>query len=82
VQLLKVLLQAVADRHQVASRLIGSAEDVEQLAARPDDPHPILQGWRGEIYGDLAVKLIRGEVTLGLEKGRVVAVPRPDPARD
>jgi ribonuclease D len=82
VQLLKVLLQAVADRHQVASRLIGAADEVEQLAARPDDPHPILQGWKGEIYGDLAVKLIRGEVTLGLEKGRVVAVPRPDPARD
>jgi ribonuclease D len=71
------LLQAVADRNQVASRLIGSADDVEQLAARPDAPHAILEGWRGEIYGSIAQQLIRGEVTLGLEKGRVVTVPRP-----
>jgi ribonuclease D len=80
VQLLKVLLQAVADRNQVASRLIGSADDVEQLAARPDAPHSILEGWRGEIYGAIAQQLIRGEVTLGLEKGRVVTVPRPQAA--
>lgn len=77
VQLLKVLLQAVADRHQVASRLIATSDDVEQLAANPEGDHAILKGWRAEIYGDLAIKLIRGEVTLGLEKGRVVTVPRP-----
>ena len=77
VQLLKVLLQSVADRHHVASRLIGNADDVEKLAAKPDDPHPILEGWRGEVYGALAQQLIRGEVTLGLDKGRVVTVPRP-----
>ncbi|CAN1566175.1 Rnd Ribonuclease D [Rhabdaerophilaceae bacterium] len=76
VQLLKVLLQSVADRHHVASRLIGNSDDVEQLAAKPDDLHAILEGWRGEVYGKLALQLIRGEVTLGLEKGRVVPVPR------
>jgi len=36
---------------------------------------PVLQGWRGEIFGQVALRLIRGEVLLGLEKGRVVTVP-------
>jgi len=76
VQLLKVLLQSVSERNQVAAKLIASADEVERLAARPENDMPVLQGWRGEIYGQIALKLIRGEVLLGLDKGRVVTVPR------
>ncbi|WP_150287225.1 ribonuclease D [Rhabdaerophilum calidifontis] len=76
VQLLKVLLQAVAEKNHVAARLIASAEEIERLAAAPGDDLPVLQGWRHEIYGETALKLIRGEVTIGLEKGRIVTVPR------
>jgi ribonuclease D len=77
VQLLKVLLQAVADRHHVAPRLIATSDDIDQLAAAPEQEHSVLTGWRRQVYGELALQLIRGEVTLGLEKGRVVAVARP-----
>jgi ribonuclease D len=76
VQLLKVMLQSVSERSQVAARLIASSEDIDRLAANPSADHPVLQGWRGEIYGQLAMQLIRGEVLIGLEKGRVVTVPR------
>ncbi len=76
VQLLKVLLQSVSERNHVAARLLASSEDIDRLAANPSIEHPILQGWRGEIYGQLAMQLIRGEVLIGLEKGRVVTVPR------
>ncbi|MCZ8183482.1 MAG: ribonuclease D [Beijerinckiaceae bacterium] len=76
VQLLKVLLQSVSERNQVAARLVASSEDIDRLAANPAPDQPILQGWRGEIYGQLAMQLIRGEVLIGLEKGRVVTVPR------
>lgn len=76
VQLLKVLLQSVAERNHVAPKLIASSEDIDRLAARPETDMPVLQGWRGEIYGQVALKLIRGEVTIGLDKGRVVTVPR------
>jgi ribonuclease D len=77
VQLLKVLLQSVADRHHVAPRLIATSDDIDQLAAAPEHAHAVLEGWRRQVYGELALQLIRGEVTLGLEKGRVVAVARP-----
>jgi ribonuclease D len=76
VQLLKVLLQSVAERNHVAPKLIASSEDIDRLAARPETDMPVLQGWRGEIYGQIALKLIRGEVLLGLDKGRVVTLPR------
>lgn len=76
VQLLKVLLQSVAEKNQVASKLIASADDIDRLAARPETDMPVLSGWRGEVFGHAALALIRGEVLIGLDKGRVVAVPR------
>lgn len=82
VQLLKVLLQSVAERNQVAPRLIASSDDIDRLAANSSGDVSVLKGWRHEVYGELALKLIRGEVTLGLEKGRVVTVPREAPQPD
>jgi ribonuclease D len=76
VQLLKVLLQSVSEKNQVAPRLIASAEEIDRFAASPETDHPILLGWKREVFGELALKLVLGEVTLGLDKGRVVAVPR------
>lgn len=78
VQLLKVLLQSVSERNHVAPKLIATGDDIDRLASNPDEDWPVLQGWRGEIFGHLALQLIRGEVLLGLDKGRVVAVPRGD----
>lgn len=75
-QLLKVLLQSVAERNHVAARLIASSEDIDRLAGRPGDDNPVLQGWRREIFGELALRLIAGEVTIGIEKGKIVAVPK------
>lgn len=76
VQLLKVLLNAVSEKSHVAARLIASSEEIDRLAADPAADLPVLKGWRREVYGELALKLIRGEVTLGLEKGRVITVDR------
>jgi len=76
VLLLKVLLNAVSEKSHVAARLIASSEEIDRLAADPNADLPVLKGWRREVYGTLALKLIRGEVTLGLEKGRVITVER------
>jgi ribonuclease D len=78
VQLLKVLLQSVCERAQVAPKLLASGDDIDRLANDPEGAHAITQGWRGEIFGEAALKLIRGEVLLGLDKGRVVTVARPE----
>ena len=76
VQLLKVLLQSVAERNRVAAKLIATSEDIENIANGSEDASPLLHGWRREVFGELALKLKRGEMTIGIEKGRVVALPR------
>jgi len=76
VQLLKVLLQSVAERNRVASRLIASSDEIEKIATNDNADTPALHGWRRDLFGELALRLKRGEMTIGIEKGRVVAVPR------
>lgn len=75
VQLLKVLLQAVAEKHKVAPRLIANSEEIEKIANGDAETSTLSHGWRYEIFGDVALKLKRGEMTIGIERGRVVAVP-------
>jgi len=79
VQLLKVLLQAVAETNRVAARLIASSDDIDAIALNDGEGSPVMEGWRAEIFGTLALKLKRGEMTIGIERGRVVAVPRTEP---
>ncbi len=76
VQLLKVLLQSVAERNRVAARLIANSEDIEKIALNDGLDSPAMEGWRKELFGDMALRLKRGELTIGIDKGRVVAVPR------
>ena len=71
VALLKVLLAARAEQNNVAPRLIASSEDIEALVL--DDPadNPALAGWRREMFGDDAMRLIKGEIALSAQGKRV-----------
>ncbi|KRP92285.1 ribonuclease D [Bradyrhizobium yuanmingense] len=76
VELLKVLLRMTAERHAVASKVIATVDDLEEIAADDDADVPALRGWRRELFGDAALKLKRGELALAIEKGRVIGVQR------
>ena len=71
VELLKVLLRYEADEHNVAPRLIASAPDVEAFAANDDADVPALRGWRREVFGERALALKHGKLTMRLKDGRV-----------
>ncbi|MDG6095622.1 ribonuclease D [Acetobacter sp. AN02] len=73
--LLKVLLAARSEERDVAPRLVASSEDIDRLASDPDQPLPFLKGWRKEIFGQDALALCRGEIALGVRKGKVVLIP-------
>jgi len=75
IDLLKVLLKQVSEEHGVASKLIATTDDLEDLAMSDRAEIPVLRGWRRELFGNLALALKQGEVVLGL-KGRKVAVTR------
>jgi ribonuclease D len=76
VELLKVLLRMTAERHAVASKVIATVDDLEEIAADDEADVPALRGWRRELFGDNALKLKRGELALAIEKGRVIGVTR------
>ncbi|MBR0701213.1 ribonuclease D [Bradyrhizobium sp. 62B] len=76
VELLKVLLRMTAEKHAVASKVIATVDDLEEIAADDEADVPALRGWRRELFGDAALKLKRGELALAVEKGRVIGVQR------
>ena len=75
VQLLKVLLQSVAERERVAARVIAGSDDIEAVASGDAPNNPLLTGWRREIFGDQALALTRGEIALTVTNGRITTIP-------
>jgi ribonuclease D len=74
VELLKVLLKARAEEAGVASKLIATVADLEQIANDDEAPTAALKGWRREAFGEDALKLKRGELALVLDGTRVRVV--------
>src|SRR5215475_13856862 len=76
VELLKVLLRMTAERHGVAAKVIATVDDLDRIAADDEADVPALSGWRRELFGNKALALKQGRLSLAIEKGRVVAVER------
>jgi ribonuclease D len=74
VELLKVLLKRQCERFKVAPRLVASAADLEAIALDDAADAPALHGWRREVFGDLALKLKRGEIAVRLNGGVIEIV--------
>ena len=76
VELLKVLLRMTAERHGVAAKVIATVDDLDRIAADDTADVPALSGWRRELFGNKALALKHGRLSLAIEKGRVVALER------
>lgn len=74
VELLKVLLKARAEEAGVASKLIATVADLEQIANDDNADTAALKGWRREAFGEDALKVKRGELALVLDGARVRVV--------
>ncbi len=75
VELLKVLLRLTSEKHGVAAKVIANSDDLEKIAAEGEKADvAALQGWRKDLFGDLALKLISGGVGLRFVDKRVEAV--------
>lgn len=75
VELLKVLLRLTSEKHGVASKVIANTEDLEKIAGEGEKADvPAMHGWRRELFGDVALKLISGGVGLRFIDKRVEAV--------
>jgi ribonuclease D len=76
VELLKVLLRMTSERHAVASKVIATVDDLEQIAADDNADVAALRGWRRELFGEAALALKHGQLALAIERGRVIRVDR------
>jgi ribonuclease D len=76
VELLKVLLRMTSERHAVATKVIATVDDLEQIAADDNADVAALHGWRRDLFGEAALALKHGRLALAIERGRVIRVNR------
>ncbi|MEV4609690.1 Ribonuclease D [compost metagenome] len=75
VELLKVLLKLISDKQGVAAKVIANTDDLEKIASEGENANvAALSGWRKELFGDTALKLIEGGVALRFVDKKVEAV--------
>ena len=78
-ELLKVLLKLTTEKHGVAPKVIANADDLERIAADGEDADVgALAGWRRELFGEKALKLLRGEMALRFIDRKVEVVELQD----
>ncbi len=74
-ELLKVALKLVAEKEGVAPRIIANAEELDAIAMHGDVDVKTMQGWRRDLFGDMALKIRAGEMALGVRGKKAVLVP-------
>lgn len=74
IEMLKTLLRLRTEYVDIAPRMVANNADIEKLAAfGPKADVAALKGWRKEIFGDDALKMLDGKIGLRLEGREVVA---------
>ncbi len=76
VELLKVLLKRQSEKFSVAARMIATGDDLDAIARGRTDV-PALEGWRREVFGDMALRMLDGRIALTLNKGAIELI-EPD----
>jgi len=69
--LMKVLLKAVSDAERVAPKIIATMDDLEAIAGDDEADVPALKGWRRTLFGDKALALKSGQLSLRMRGGKV-----------
>jgi ribonuclease D len=75
--MLRVFLKARAEELGVASKLIASSADLDALAGEEDPDLPVLKGWRREVFGEDALRVMAGRVALVARPGGVELISVP-----
>jgi ribonuclease D len=75
IDLLRVLLKLKSEEHQVASKLLASAADLELIAAYGDKAEvPAMSGWQFKVFGKEAIELRDGKLALAIEENKLKVV--------
>ncbi|MBB3657463.1 ribonuclease D [Rhizobium sp. BK650] len=78
VELLKVLLKLISEKHGVAPKVIANSDDLDRIAAEGEKADVgAMHGWRRDLFGEPALQLIRGEIALRFAGRKVETVDLP-----
>jgi ribonuclease D len=75
VELLKVLLKAIAEQERVAPKIIATTDDLEAIAENDNAEVAPLKGWRRKLFGEKALALKSGRLGLSVDKSKVIVQP-------
>ena len=70
VDLLKILLKVRSDENSIAARLVAKNSDLVEIASGIEENCALI-GWRRKVFGEDALKLIRGQLSLRINAGEV-----------
>jgi ribonuclease D len=74
-EMLRVLLKLVTEENGVAAKVVATSDDLDQIASRGAEADvAAMHGWRRELFGETALRLIRGEVALKFEGKKIRAI--------
>jgi ribonuclease D len=74
-EMLRVLLKLITEENGVAAKVVATTDDLDQIASRGEEADVgAMHGWRRELFGETALKLIRGEVALKFEGKKIRAI--------
>ena len=72
IDILRMLLKVQCAEHGVATKLLISTEELEEFAMNDKPDVPALKGWRYDVFGRDALAVKKGELAVGLKKGKIV----------
>lgn len=67
-ELLKLLLKITSQSNGVVAKLIATDDDLRRFSAHRDKNNPILKGWRKELFGNQALALREGLLSIRYDK--------------
>ena len=70
-EMLKLLLKINCAEADVAPKLVATSDDLERLAVEENPDIPALHGWRRDVFGEDALKLKTGTLSLALQGTRI-----------
>lgn len=71
---LKMLLKIQSAENGVATKLVATSNDLEELAMEDKPKNHVLKGWRYEVFGREAMALKNGELAIGLKDGKITKI--------
>jgi len=71
-ELLKVLLRLVAEKEGVAAKVLATSDDIDRIASEGENADvQALHGWRREVFGNVAIRLVRGEIGIKFDQRKI-----------